>query len=94
MRTKEILYEVQDSQAGDQRRMNKTYRAIMAYYTWPNMRRGVEYVKRCNSCQINKILTPKHKASMEITTTAEHRFEKYLDVVGPSPVTQENNRYI
>ena len=28
-------------------------------------------------------------------TTAEHPFEKcYLDVVGPLPVTQENNRYI
>ena len=60
------------------------------------MRREVEeYVKRCKSCQINKILTPKHKASMEIKTTAEHHFEKrYLDVVGPLPVTQHNNRCI
>jgi transposase InsO family protein len=60
------------------------------------MRREVEeYVKQCKSCQINNILTPKHKAPMEITTTAEHPFEKcYLDVVGPLPVTLEGNKYI
>jgi len=52
------------------------------------MRRGVEeYVKQCKSCQVNKILTPKHKATMEITTTAERPFEKrYLYV--------EGNKYI
>jgi hypothetical protein len=32
---------------------------------------------------------------MEITTTAEHPFEKcYLDVVGPLPVMQGSNKYI
>ena len=32
---------------------------------------------------------------MQIMSNAEHSFEKcYLDVVGPLPVTQENNRYI
>jgi hypothetical protein len=60
------------------------------------MRREVEeYVKQCRSCQINKILTPKHKAPMEIKTTAEHPFDKcYLDIVGPLPVTHGNSRYI
>ena len=70
--------------------MNKIYRAIRAYYTWRNMRREIkEYVKRCKNCQVNKILTTKHKTPMEITTTTEHPFEKcYLDV------TQGNNKYI
>ena len=76
--------------------MNKTYRAIRAHYTWPNMRREIEeYIKQCKSCQVNKTLTPRHKAPMEVTTTAERPFEKcYLDVVGPLPVTQEGNKYI
>jgi len=76
--------------------MNKTYRAIKAQYTWPKMRRGVEeYVKQCKSCQVNKILTPKQKAPMEITTMAKRPFEKcYLDVVAPLPVTLEDNKYI
>ena len=76
--------------------MNKTYRAIRAHYTWPNMSSEIEeYVKQCKSCQLNKILTPRHKAPMEITTTAEQPFEKcYLDVVGSLPLTQGSNKYI
>jgi len=58
---------------GGHRGMNRTYRAIKAHYTWPKMRRE-EYVEQCKSCQVNKILTPKLKAPMEITTTAERPF--------------------
>ena len=58
IKSKEIFCEFHDSPVGGLRGMNKTYRAIKACYTWPNMWRQVEeYVKRCNSCQINKILT-------------------------------------
>ena len=91
-----ILYEFHDSPVGGHRGMNKTYRVIKSQYTWPKMRREEEdYVKQCRSCQINKILTPKHKAPMEITTTAECPYEKcYLDVVGPLLVTLEGNKYI
>jgi len=68
----------------------------MAYYTWPNMRPEIEeYVKRCKSCQVNKILTSRHNAPVKITTTAEQPFEKcYFDVVGPLPLTQGSNKYI
>ena len=53
------------------------------------------YVKHCKSCQINKVLTPRRKIPMEITTTAERPFEKcYMDVLGPLPVIQGNNIYI
>jgi hypothetical protein len=88
------LHEFHDSPVGGHRGMIKTYRAIKAHYTWPNMRREIEaYVKQCKSCQVNKSLTPRHKAPME-TTTAGQPFEKcYLDVVGPLPVTQESNEY-
>ena len=90
---KQVLYEFHDARVGGHRGMNKTYPAIKSKYTWPKMRREVEdYVKLC-SCQINTILTPKHKAPMEITT-AERPFVKcYLDVVGPLPVTLESNTY-
>jgi hypothetical protein len=91
-----ILHEFHDSPIGGHRGMNKTYRAVKARYSWPNMRREIEeYVKQCKSCQVNKSLTPRHKAPMEITSTAEHPFEKcYLDIVGPLPVTQGDSKYI
>jgi hypothetical protein len=86
---KQIFYEFHGSPVGGQRGMNKTHPAIKPQYFWPNMRREIEeYVKQCRSCQVNKMLTPKHKAPMEITTTSEQPFDKcYLDIVGPIPVT-------
>jgi len=63
---KKILYEFHGSPVGGKRGMNKTYRAISSQYTWPKMRREVEdYVKQCKSCQVNKILTPKHRPPMQ-----------------------------
>jgi hypothetical protein len=54
-----------------------------------------EYVKQCRSCQTNKILGPRGKAPMEITTTAKQPFEKCcLDIVGPLTETQNGNRYV
>ena len=93
---RQILYEFHDSPLGGHRGMNKTHRAISLQYTWPKMRHEVEdYVKQCKSCQVNKILTPKNKAPMQVTTTVERPFEKsYLDVVGPLPVTVQGNKYI
>jgi len=72
---KQVLYEFHDSPLGGHKGMNKTYRAISSRYTWPKMRREIEeYVKQCKSCQTNKILTPRNKVPMQVTTTAEHPF--------------------
>jgi hypothetical protein len=93
---KQILYEYHDAPLGGHRGMTKTYKAINEKFQWPNMRQEIEeYVRRCKSCQINKLLNPKTKAPMEITTTAEHPFEKCaLDIVGPLPETTKGNKYI
>ena len=93
---RQILYEFHDSHLGGHRGINKTYRAISLRYTWPQTRRQVEeYVKQCRSCQMNRILTPKNKVPMQVTTTAKQPFEKcYLDVVGLLPVTMQGNKYI
>ena len=60
------------------------------------MKRDIEgYVKQCKSCQLNKSLSPRRKAPMEITTTARRPFERcVLDIVGPTDVTNKGNRYI
>jgi transposase InsO family protein len=91
-----ILYEYHDSPMGGHRGMNKTFWEIKKRYEWPNMKRDVEnYVRRCKSCQLNKSLSPRRKAPMEITTTARQPFERCaLDIVGPTDVTNSGNRYI
>jgi Integrase core domain. len=53
------------------------------------------YVKKCQSCQVNKTLGPRPTAPMEITTTARKHFERYaLDIVAQTTVTNKGNRYI
>ena len=91
-----ILYEYHDSPVGGHRGMNKTFREIRKQYEWPNMKRDVEkYVRRCKSCQLNKNLSPRRKAPMEITTAARQPFERCaLDIVGPTDETNAGNRYI
>lgn len=91
-----ILYEYYDSPIGGHRGMNKTCREIRKKYEWPNMKREIEqYVKRCKSCQLNKTLSPRRKAPMEITTTVSRPFERCaLDIVGPTDVTNKGNKYI
>jgi len=76
--------------------MNKTFREIRKKYEWPNMKRDLEYcVKKCPSCQMNKTLGPRPRAPMGITTTARKFFERCaLDIVGPTTVTNQGNRYI
>jgi hypothetical protein len=91
-----ILQEAHDSPLGGHRGMNKTWEAIKEHYQWPNMKQKVEeYVRKCEKCQLNKILRPKVKAPMEITSTAKHPFEKCaLDIVGPMTETESGNKYI
>jgi hypothetical protein len=76
--------------------MNGMYRAIKLLYNWPNMRRDIEvYVKQCKNCQMNKILKPKKRVPMELTSTADHPFDKcYLDIVWPLPQSAEGHKYI
>jgi hypothetical protein len=91
-----IFYEYHDSPMGGHRGMNKTFREIRKRYEWLNMTRDIEnYVKPCKSCQLNKNLSPRRKAPMEITTTARQPFERCaLDIVGPTDVTNKSNRHI
>jgi hypothetical protein len=88
----QILYGYQDVPLEGHRGMNKTYKAIKEKYTWPNMNKEIEScVKRCKSCQMNKILRSHGKVPMEITTTTHKPFEKCcLDILGP--LTETENR--
>jgi hypothetical protein len=51
-----------------------------------------EYVNKCDSCQVNKLLSPRKSAPMESTITADHSSEKsYVDIIGPLPETKKGN---
>jgi hypothetical protein len=77
------------------RGMNRTYKAIKSNHSWTNMKHEIEdYVRQCKNCQMNKILSLRGKALVEITSSSQP-FEKCcLGIVGPLTETQAGNKCI
>ena len=92
---KQILYENHDSPTGGHKGIKKTLEKIKQSYYWPTMRQDIEdYIKSCQKCQINKS-SKITKQPMMITTTASEPFQKVsLDICGPFPLSESNNKYI
>lgn len=92
---KTILEENHSSAISGHAGYLRTYKRVKENYKWPNMKRDIKtYIKSCQSCQINKGSKSKI-APMQITTTSERPFQRLaLDIVGPLPVTENENKYI
>lgn len=74
---------------------NRMVNNIARRYTWPSLYSDVRnFVDRCVACKKCKI--QRHvRAPLEITSTATKAFQKiYLDIVGPLPVDEFENKYI
>ena len=93
---KTIIQEFHSSLIGDHRGCTKTYRRIREQYYWPEMKREIEdWIRKCVSCQRQKLVRVKNRQPMVITDTPpEALFKVALDTVGPLPVTPEVNKYV
>lgn len=92
---REILKEYHDSVLAGHRGVNQTMFKIKQVFYWENMNRDINnYIQSCKICQKNKV-SRVNKVPMKITSTASRPFEKvFLDIVGPLPVSYNDNRYI
>src|SRR5699024_11113048 len=75
---------------------HKTYKRIKEIYKWHNMKRDIKkFNKNCEKCQQDKRNRHPIKAPMHTTSTSDRPFEKlFLDIVGPLPLTENENRFI
>jgi Integrase zinc binding domain/Integrase core domain len=91
-----ILRECHNSPASGHSGIIRTLNRIKSKYYWTTMREDIEkHVKGCYNCQANKTDRRRYKAPMEITTTSNEAFQRVaMDIVGPLPVTRNNNNYI
>ena len=73
--------------------IENTYHRILRKYYWPQMYKTIEnYIKACDICQ-RKGRTTKNNQLNPIPV--REPFEKIgIDLVGPLPITSNNNRYI
>ena len=76
--------------------VTRTYKRIKQYYKWKNMRADIaDFVRKCESCQMNKRAPPKSKAPMELTTTSTRPLERLsVDIVCPYPTTVSGKRFV
>lgn len=91
-----IINEMHNCPVGGHQGVQRTVERIKLYITWPGLEQDVtEYVRKCKICQISKESNHKIKQRLEITDTHDRPWIKiYLDIVGPLPQTENDNKYI
>uniref|UniRef100_A0A182F250 RNA-directed DNA polymerase n=1 Tax=Anopheles albimanus TaxID=7167 RepID=A0A182F250_ANOAL len=89
----ELLREFHDAPLGGHVGAKRMRKRLASVYQWKSMKRDIEdYVRKCESCQKNKICKY-NRIPMRITTTAAEPFEKvFMDIV-VLPETARGNRY-
>jgi hypothetical protein len=72
-----------DNPIGGHLGMNRTYDRVKLFTSWPGIKQELEeYIRRCETCEKNKITQNKTKLPIKITTTPEIVWEKCaLDIV-------------
>ena len=75
------------------KRVTKKYKRIRQKYFWENMKHDIQqFIRRCLTCQLKKLVRVKTKNPMLITDTPTTPFEKVaLDLVGPFTRTKNDN---
>ena len=95
-RKQRIIREMHQCPIGGHQGIHRTLERIKLYITWPNMKQEIEtFIRNCDTCQRNKATRPLTRQELEITDTQSEPWIKIaLDVVGPLPITENNNKYL
>ena len=87
----QIISENHKSKIGDRKGVNNTYRMIGERYIRLGIKdQVIQFIRRCDVCQKQKIVRAKIHESMLITDTPLDTFDKVsLDTVGKLPITPD-----
>lgn len=91
-----LIKEFHCSAIGGHKGMTKCYNYLRQFYYWENMKLDIEnFINQCLQCKLKKVVRRKHKPEMILTDTAGQAFERLaIDIVGPLPLTEDNNKFI
>ena len=75
---------------------DNTLATLNRYFIWYHMREDVvEHVRTCRECQTDKPNLNPRKPPMKVTDTPNGPFVKMsCDLIGPLPITDNNNKYV
>lgn len=82
---KDLIKEQHCGPIGGHRGINATEKAICLYYEIPDLRNRItEYIRNCQSCQVNKYNRVHRELPLTVTTTSVEPNDKVsFDVIGP-----------
>lgn len=91
-----IIRENHESASGGHKGVTKTYLRIRKSYRWSHMKAQIQdYIRRCRTCQLQKLVRRKTRQPMILTDTPGQAFDKVaMDIVGPFERTERGNSYI
>lgn len=92
----DIIEESHNSCLGGHKGVDKCYKRVRFNYYWEHMKEDIQdYIQNCLDCKLKKLVRVRTKNPMAITDTPAAPFSKVeLDIVGPLPITKNNNRFI
>lgn len=92
----DLIQSMHNSRVGGHKGVFKTYHRLRAYYYWERMKEDVQsFIQQCLPCKLKKLTRIKTRLPMAITDTPVTAFAKCaMDIVGPLPLTFNNNKYI
>jgi len=76
--------------------VNKTLKRIKHGYSWLHMKKDIQnFIRKCEDCQLKKLLRVKIRQPMILTDTPGNAFDKVaMDIVGPPQPTKAGHNYI
>ncbi|RLU20776.1 hypothetical protein DMN91_007390 [Ooceraea biroi] len=84
-----------DNENDNESNIDNTFNEFNPYEPDNSDQSQMNYINNCLQCQLKKVVRTKTKQPMLITDTSYTAFEKIsLNIVGPLPVTSQNNSYI
>ncbi|VDH99871.1 Hypothetical predicted protein [Mytilus galloprovincialis] len=90
----EAIRYFHDIPTGGHLGIDKTLDRMQKTFYWPSMKNTiVEYIKRCDSCAAQKQLQAR-KAPMGKFLTGEPMERVAMDILGPLPMSKNNNRFV
>ena len=93
--TQDVLRALHNDPSSGHLGYHKTVDRVRRRFYWPGLTRDVEeWCKRCDRCGSRKAITPTRRAPL-LTSRVGYPMERVaMDVLGPLPVSNRNNKYI
>ena len=90
-----VLHDLHNSKTGGHLGVEKLLDRVRSRFYWPGWTQDVkEWCRSCQDCAATKVVGPTPRAPLQTSQTSRPFERVAMDILGPLPTTERNNRYI